>query len=551
VALAAGADGVHVGAEDLPVAEVRRVVGPQMIVGATARTLVDARAAIAAGADYVASGPSSPSTKRAGVEARACDARRGGPGLGARWWPSAASPSSAEEVLRPGSPRRRRLGRARAADPARGSQLRRAVARGQALARRRGGPVTLPCETAGPRAQVPSRPSPRMARREGEPGRDELDRACAARLAAGAAGAPYAAPRTGRERRRPPGAGPRRARRLRARGLLADARRSSPTGRSPSGRDRRRRPVARAAGLMTGLGAAVEAQARRPSRRPVAAVKWAWWGREIPARSRALEAPRARGDRRRPVLQTPRGSLFEGPRTSGPLMPGRAGDPQPREASAVGPAVRRRGADGGGAGLPRGGARVLLRAGTLGDPADLLWAGERRAVAGARIPAAAAGPLQARSASPPLACARSSSRRRAAASNGCAAGWRPARVEAGDPPGRAGPGPPASRRSVEPRRGHGVLSGLVPAMSALAVVIPVNACYGRHCGGAHGRSPVAGRPRERCSRPRAEQSSARFGSRRARSESRPPAHAGYGVMRLRTAAMALSTSSACFGHLPR
>ncbi|MGC4122731.1 MAG: thiamine phosphate synthase [Myxococcales bacterium] len=71
VAMAAGADGVHVGAEDLPVAEVRRIVGPQMIVGATARTLVDARAAIAAGADYVGFGPVYPtSTKELAVEAR-------------------------------------------------------------------------------------------------------------------------------------------------------------------------------------------------------------------------------------------------------------------------------------------------------------------------------------------------------------------------------------------------------------------------------------------------------------------------------------------------
>lgn len=71
VAMAAGADGVHVGAEDLPVAEVRRIVGPQLIVGATARTLVEARAALADGADYVGFGPVySTSTKEIAVEAR-------------------------------------------------------------------------------------------------------------------------------------------------------------------------------------------------------------------------------------------------------------------------------------------------------------------------------------------------------------------------------------------------------------------------------------------------------------------------------------------------
>lgn len=57
VALAAGVDGVHVGADDLPVDVVRRIVGPRMLVGATARTFEDARRAIAAGADYVGFGP--------------------------------------------------------------------------------------------------------------------------------------------------------------------------------------------------------------------------------------------------------------------------------------------------------------------------------------------------------------------------------------------------------------------------------------------------------------------------------------------------------------
>jgi thiamine-phosphate pyrophosphorylase len=57
LALLAGADGVHVGDEDLPPAEVRRLVGPSMLVGRTCRTLADARAAIAEGADHVGYGP--------------------------------------------------------------------------------------------------------------------------------------------------------------------------------------------------------------------------------------------------------------------------------------------------------------------------------------------------------------------------------------------------------------------------------------------------------------------------------------------------------------
>jgi thiamine-phosphate pyrophosphorylase len=57
LALLSGADGVHVGDEDLPVAEARRLVGAGLLVGRTCRTLEEARAAIAAGADHVGFGP--------------------------------------------------------------------------------------------------------------------------------------------------------------------------------------------------------------------------------------------------------------------------------------------------------------------------------------------------------------------------------------------------------------------------------------------------------------------------------------------------------------
>lgn len=57
VALLAGADGVHLGDDDLPVAEARRLLGPSMLIGRSTRTLADARAALAAGADHVGFGP--------------------------------------------------------------------------------------------------------------------------------------------------------------------------------------------------------------------------------------------------------------------------------------------------------------------------------------------------------------------------------------------------------------------------------------------------------------------------------------------------------------
>ena len=61
VALKSGADGVHVGIEDQPVAEIRRQVGKDWIIGATAKTVEQARAAQAAGADYLGVGAVFPS----------------------------------------------------------------------------------------------------------------------------------------------------------------------------------------------------------------------------------------------------------------------------------------------------------------------------------------------------------------------------------------------------------------------------------------------------------------------------------------------------------
>ena len=56
IALASGADGVHVGQDDLPVEEVRRRVGSRMIVGVSAHNVREALAAQAGGADYLGAG---------------------------------------------------------------------------------------------------------------------------------------------------------------------------------------------------------------------------------------------------------------------------------------------------------------------------------------------------------------------------------------------------------------------------------------------------------------------------------------------------------------
>ena len=68
VALESGADGVHVGIEDAPVEEIRARAGRDFIIGATAKTVEQARAAQAAGADYLGVGAVFPSpTKKNAV----------------------------------------------------------------------------------------------------------------------------------------------------------------------------------------------------------------------------------------------------------------------------------------------------------------------------------------------------------------------------------------------------------------------------------------------------------------------------------------------------
>lgn len=67
IALAAGAHGVHLGLDDLPVADARRLAPQGFLIGATCRDAEHARAAKAAGADYAGVGPVYPSTTKAGL----------------------------------------------------------------------------------------------------------------------------------------------------------------------------------------------------------------------------------------------------------------------------------------------------------------------------------------------------------------------------------------------------------------------------------------------------------------------------------------------------
>ena len=60
IAMLAGAHGVHLGQEDLPLDAARRVAGADMIIGISTHTIGQARAAEDGGADYIGFGPMYP-----------------------------------------------------------------------------------------------------------------------------------------------------------------------------------------------------------------------------------------------------------------------------------------------------------------------------------------------------------------------------------------------------------------------------------------------------------------------------------------------------------
>ena len=64
VALAIDAEGVHVGAEDMPIATARKLMGEDKFVGATAKTVPWAKEAYEQGADYLGVGAIYPTTTK-------------------------------------------------------------------------------------------------------------------------------------------------------------------------------------------------------------------------------------------------------------------------------------------------------------------------------------------------------------------------------------------------------------------------------------------------------------------------------------------------------
>lgn len=74
IARLAGADGVHVGQDDLPVGDVRAILGPAAMIGLSTHDRDQIDAALAGDASYVAVGPVFPTaTKDTGYDPRGLD----------------------------------------------------------------------------------------------------------------------------------------------------------------------------------------------------------------------------------------------------------------------------------------------------------------------------------------------------------------------------------------------------------------------------------------------------------------------------------------------
>lgn len=64
ICLACGAEGVHLGQSDMPISIARQILGDSMIIGATAKTVEQAREAYEQGADYLGVGAIYPTTTK-------------------------------------------------------------------------------------------------------------------------------------------------------------------------------------------------------------------------------------------------------------------------------------------------------------------------------------------------------------------------------------------------------------------------------------------------------------------------------------------------------
>lgn len=67
VAICCGADGIHIGQQDMALSEARRRVGDTMIIGVTAHTVEEAKKAEDGGADYLGLGAVFPTSTKTGT----------------------------------------------------------------------------------------------------------------------------------------------------------------------------------------------------------------------------------------------------------------------------------------------------------------------------------------------------------------------------------------------------------------------------------------------------------------------------------------------------
>ena len=68
IALAVGAEGVHLGQDDIPARDARRIIGPDMILGVSASSLEEARQAERDGADYLGVGAMNPTMTKSDAD---------------------------------------------------------------------------------------------------------------------------------------------------------------------------------------------------------------------------------------------------------------------------------------------------------------------------------------------------------------------------------------------------------------------------------------------------------------------------------------------------
>ncbi len=72
IAAAAGADGVHLGQDDLPLEHARKLLGGEKLIGISTHSREEALAAQAAGADYIGFGPVFPTVTKDAGEVQGC-----------------------------------------------------------------------------------------------------------------------------------------------------------------------------------------------------------------------------------------------------------------------------------------------------------------------------------------------------------------------------------------------------------------------------------------------------------------------------------------------